>query len=100
MNFAPVFLIVPKALQTDAETFLELFYPAGQQDAVPPSFRNITVISEARLDQGIERFGIAGSEKAFTSQPRHLPSIWSKLHISTASKAFSPKLARASKLTA
>lgn len=65
LNFAPVFLIVPKVLQTDAETFLEPFYPAGQQDAVPPSFRNITVISEARLDQGIERFGIAGSEKAF-----------------------------------
>lgn len=61
LNIDPVYLVVPKALQTAAETYLTPITPAQQTHAVPESLRKLTIISEPRLDNGIARFGIAGS---------------------------------------
>lgn len=61
LNLNPVYLIVPKALQTAAETYLTPITPAKATDAIPASLKNLTVIAEPRLDNGIARSGIAGS---------------------------------------
>ncbi|ABS14221.1 HK97 family phage prohead protease [Brucella anthropi] len=61
LNLSPSYILVPKALQTDAETFLTTIYPAKDGDQVPASLKNLTVISEPRLDGGIARYGITGS---------------------------------------
>ncbi|MGB3502567.1 MAG: prohead protease/major capsid protein fusion protein [Mesorhizobium sp.] len=65
LNLSPSFIIVPKALQTDAEEFLAAIYPTKSSDAVPLALKALTPIAEPRLDAGILRFGIAGDANAF-----------------------------------
>ncbi|ELT51010.1 prohead protease/major capsid protein fusion protein [Brucella intermedia] len=61
LNLSPAYIIVPKALQTDAETFLTTIYPAKDGDQVPAALKNLMIIAEPRLDGGIARYGITGS---------------------------------------
>lgn len=63
LNLQPSYLIVPQAMVTKAEQFLGQIYAAKTSDAVPESLRKLQLISDARLDIGIKRFGIAGSAK-------------------------------------
>ncbi|WEK50318.1 MAG: HK97 family phage prohead protease [Candidatus Kaistia colombiensis] len=65
LNIDPHYLIVPKALQTKAEQFIGQIYAAKSADAVPESLRSLSIISEPRLDAGIQKLGIAGSATAW-----------------------------------
>ncbi len=54
LNIDPVYLVVPKALQTVAEQFVgTTLVPALTSSVVPDSLRRLIVISEPRLDNGV-----------------------------------------------
>lgn len=71
LNIRPSFLLVPVALETKAEQELRTaFYPATTATSVPDSLRSLTIISEPRIDNGIDNPSayptvIAGSATAF-----------------------------------
>jgi HK97 family phage prohead protease len=65
LNLTPEFMLVPKALEVNALQFITTITPAKASDAVPREIRNLTVISEPRLDLGIPRLGIAGAPGAY-----------------------------------
>ena len=65
LNLSPVYIIVPKALQTAAEKFLTTIYPTKEADATPAALKNLTIIAEPRLDAGIARYKLSGDPKAF-----------------------------------
>ncbi|MBI1649869.1 prohead protease/major capsid protein fusion protein [Hyphomicrobium sulfonivorans] len=65
LNLAPSYIIVPGALVTHVEQFLSQIYAAKPADAVPNSLKQLTPISDPRLDLGIGRYEIAGSPKAW-----------------------------------
>jgi hypothetical protein len=66
LNLNAVNIIVPVVLETAAEQFLHgTFYPTAPSGVVPQTLRSLNPISEPRLDNGIPRFGIAGSNTAW-----------------------------------
>jgi hypothetical protein len=66
LNLMPNHLIVPVTKLTAAEQFLYgTAYPTALTSSVPPSLQRLTPVSEPRLDNGIPRFGIAGSTTAW-----------------------------------
>lgn len=50
LNINPTYIIVPVALETQAEQFLSPIYPTKQADVVTPTMRKLVPISEPRLD--------------------------------------------------
>jgi hypothetical protein len=52
LNIMPSFIVVPVAAQTKAEQLLALITPAQIGNAVPESMRQLSIISEPRLDGG------------------------------------------------
>ncbi len=77
LNLTPAYLIVPKALQAEAEGFLEPLYPTKDGDQVAGALQRLQVITEPRLDLGIERFGIGGDGKAhyFAADPTAIDTV-------------------------
>ena len=69
LNLNTSFLIVPQALLTSAEQFLSPISPAQISHTVPESLRRLGIITDARLDNGINNAGIKvnvnGSAKAW-----------------------------------
>lgn len=70
LNIRPQFLIVPVALETKAEQELKtVFYPDASDKAATASMRNLQIIAEARLDNGIDNPAVGakvnGSDKAW-----------------------------------
>lgn len=70
LNIRPQYLIVPVALETKAEQELKtLFYPDSSEKVATASMRNLEIIPEARLDNGIDNkavgAAIAGSATAW-----------------------------------
>jgi phage head maturation protease len=70
LNIVPATLIVPVALETEAEQLLRsTYYPQSASAAAPDSMRRLRIISEPRLDNGISNPSIgpvvAGSATAF-----------------------------------
>jgi len=51
LNLAPTFLIVPAALETDAEKLLASLQPNKAADAVPDWVRQLEVVVDSRLDE-------------------------------------------------
>lgn len=50
LNINPVYILVPTALETNAEKFLGMIYPTQVENGVPQSLRKLIAISEPRLD--------------------------------------------------
>lgn len=79
LNLEPVYLIVPKALQTAAEQFRGQLYPATSSNVVPDSMRKLAIIAEPRLDNGITINGAtyAGSATAWymSADPGQIDTI-------------------------
>lgn len=55
LGLMPRYMIVPVALQTLAEQFKGQIYAAKNADVVPDSLKQFSIISEPRLDVGINR---------------------------------------------
>lgn len=55
LGLAPRYIVVPIALQTKAEQFKGQIYAAKNDDVVPDSMKQISIIAESRLDNGISR---------------------------------------------
>jgi len=51
LNLSPTFLIVPAALETDAEQLLASIQPSKAADAVPEWLRQLEVVVDSRLDE-------------------------------------------------
>lgn len=55
LGLTPTYMVVPVALQTLAEQLRGQIYPAKNSDVLPDSLRNLVIIAEPRLDNGITR---------------------------------------------
>lgn len=61
LNLTPRFLLVPPAIRADAEMFVNGAYvPGVVTDIIPPYMRNLTIIQEARLQNGVTLKGPTG----------------------------------------
>lgn len=65
LNLTAAHIVGPVALQTLMEQFLNQIWATKTADVVPATMKNLTPITEPRLDNGIPRFGIAGSATAW-----------------------------------
>ncbi|TGQ92185.1 peptidase [Mesorhizobium sp. M8A.F.Ca.ET.208.01.1.1] len=77
LNLTPSYLIVPKALEIQALTFLATISPTQQNDAVASVLKNLTLIAEPRLDLGVARYNIAGDQHSyyFAAAPAYVDLI-------------------------
>lgn len=83
LNIRPRYLIVPVGLETLAEQMLRgVIYPTAPGGVVPESLRSLQIISEPRLDTGINnkavsKTPIAGSATAFylSANPGNVDTI-------------------------
>lgn len=70
LNIRPQFLVVPVALETTAEQELKtVFYPDTTSKAATASMRSLQIITDARLDNGIDNPAVGakvnGSDKSW-----------------------------------